>query len=83
MLMNKNDEAEYFDDYFLDGLYSDHLLQAMKCEICWDLGFCGKCDTNYKCHVLLATDEENTWEKLCPILFHDVLQPKWQIKDLA
>ncbi len=41
------------------------------------LGICVDC-SGAICHVI----EEGSGNKFCPVLFHDLVKPKWKVKDL-
>ena len=70
----------YHDDYFLDGLIPSHVLELMIANVVGDkLGICKGCEIASKCHVI----EYGTGKKYCPVLFHDVVKPSWEVKQLV
>ena len=81
-VMLENTEDIYFYDSLLapnsefDGLHHDLCEKTGLCEKCNET-----CDMNTKCHVMRKI-APNTWDKLCPVLFHDAVKPKWKLKDL-
>lgn len=72
--------------YFNDSLLAPNSeFDGLLSELCEEVGLCEKCyetcNQSQKCHVMRQIDK-NTWDKLCPILFHDAVKPKWKLKDL-
>jgi len=70
----------FHHDCFLDGLIPEHVLELMIANTVGDkLDLCTGCETASKCHVI----EEGTGKKYCPILFHDVVKPDWEVEQLV
>jgi len=87
-LYNKKREAYHYYESILPGIIPDHVLESMRvpgplCRPDWpqDNGLCEHCTFDTHCHVMEAT-ERGTWRHLCPVLFHDVLKPKWRLEDV-
>ena len=72
------------EESILDGVVSDHVLDAMTCESADDLGLCKICDSEgARCHVMRWI-APNTYKKYCPVLWHDVFKPgSWKIEALV
>ena len=70
-----------YSDYFLQGLIPEYVLNmTLVSYVDEELGLCAACEElPYKCHVI----EWETGRKFCPILFHDVVKPKWKISELV
>jgi len=70
-----------YSDYFLPGLIPKHVLDMMLADyVDEELGLCAACEELHcRCHVI----EWETGRKFCPILFHDVVKPKWAISQLV
>jgi hypothetical protein len=83
MLRDKKGEPYYYEDYILPGIFPESTFEAMHCEVAESLGLCEKCDVQgARCHVLVHVVEYE-FQKLCPILFHDVVKPRWQIAEIV
>lgn len=69
----------------LPGVIPEHVFQAMNPKVCEDLGLCGKCGgQDTKCHILWKIPgKEYAYEKLCPILFVDTVNPDFKLKDIV
>jgi hypothetical protein len=66
-----------FTDAFLPGIIPPRRIEQTSCESAEDLGLCEKC-TGAPAHVI----EEKSGRKFCPVLFSDLVKPKWTAKDL-
>ena len=44
-----------------------------------ELGLCELCDMDEHCHPI----NSETGEKYCTVLFHDLIKPKWKIKQVV
>lgn len=82
----RDDDLVIFEEALLPGFIPDAVVDMMRCErVERDLKLCRHvgCQQAYHCHVLLATKDPHTYEKLCPVLFHDVVKPEWKVEELA
>lgn len=83
VMLKKGDEPDYYEDSLLapnsafDGLAAVMCQESGLCDMC-----AAVCDQNRKCHVMRQI-KKNTWDKLCPILFHDAVKPDWKPSDLV
>ncbi len=56
---------------------------------CDELGLCEKCievcDMNRRCHVMrrVVSKDGEYYDKLCPILFCDLVRPPFKVEDLV
>ena len=78
-----------FEDYFLPGIIPERVLQLMEANtVDEQLGLCAKCDVHgIRCHVMVQIPEDEThyeeaYKKICPVLFHDVVKPKWKVSQV-
>lgn len=71
-----------YEDYFLDGFIPTRVFDLMKANIASELGFCEKCDLATKCHICKKIIGEESYEILCPILFYDVIKPRWTLSEI-
>ena len=81
----KTGEPYWFEDSILPGIFPDSTFDAMLDSVVDSLGLCAKCDVaGARCHIIDESKDENGFcRKLCPILFHDVVRPKWRVKDVV
>ncbi len=81
-VMLDNREDVHFEDSLLapnsdfDGMLSELCEESGLCEKCYEI-----CNMNRRCHVMRKIGP-TTWDKLCPVLFHDAVKPKWKLRDL-
>jgi hypothetical protein len=61
----------------------EHVFEKMECQLVHELGLCTHCPADWRCHILWETHVKGTCEKLCPILFCDVVKPPWTVEDLC
>ena len=47
------------------------------CEICHETS-----DLAYRTHVMIKIENTDWWSKHCPVLFHDIVKPKWKVKEI-
>lgn len=74
-------EPVLFEDSLLD-IYPQRTLELMEFnKVPEKIGMCKECNLDTRCHVMVEIDK-NTSMKLCPILFHDVVKPRWKLKDI-
>ncbi len=67
------------NDCFLPGIVPVHrIAQTYASYVDEVLKLCASC-SGAICHVI----EEGTGKKFCPILFADLVRPKWRVKDLV
>ncbi len=80
----KSGDVRRIDDYMLDGLVPDHVIEAMRDSVADDLGLCRICESGgRRCHVMRWIGR-NKWDKFCPVLWHDVFKPlSWRVEELA
>ena len=45
-------------------------------------GICHDCHLDTHCHVMVEIAKD-TYRKLCPVLFHDVIKPPWKLSEIA
>ena len=83
-LASKDGFSEAFEDSLLPSLIPDQTLQLCRAEVAQKLGLCDICEMDYKCHVMIEdVPGSNCWSQYCPILFHDVFQPPWELADVV
>ncbi len=83
---NKDGDWFYFHDALLapdsafDSILSSNCRELGLCEKCWEV-----CDQDEHCHVMRKKRDENGeyYDKLCPILFCDLVRPAWKPGDLV
>jgi hypothetical protein len=84
MVRGKDGYARWVYDSVLPGLIPDHVFDAMVTDVVDDLGLCKLCDVQgARCHVFEEVQDGNGGRKMCPILFHDVVKPKWKVEDVS
>jgi len=78
-----------FSDYMLDGIIPERTLELMEARnVDEKIGLCALCDVHgVRCHVMVKIPDEDTpygesYKKLCPVLFHDVIKPKWKVSQV-
>lgn len=77
-VMAKGEEA-LFEEAILPGIYPARQIGHTFARFVEStLGLCETCEGRV-CHVI----EEGTGKKFCPILFHDLVRPKWRVQDLV
>ena len=76
-LKDRKGEPFNWEDGFLPGIIPAHQIEHTACQFVEALGICKTCEGTLA-HVI----EEGTGRKFCPILFHDLLKPKWKVRDL-
>lgn len=78
----KTGNAEYYDDVLLPGFYPEHVFDLMVAGMVHkEMGICEHRDMACHCHVLHWIDEHKA-RKLCTVLFHDLIKPRWKLKDV-
>lgn len=91
-LLDKNGEPYYFRDVLLDGIIPKHVIEMMDPRfVSNELDLCKECPMDCHCHVLVLDQDTinkkdgsgESYSKLCTVLFHDVVRPKWKLKDIA
>jgi hypothetical protein len=84
--LHKGDDLIWFEESLLPGFIPDHVIDMMRCErVERDLKLCHhvKCEQAYHCHVLMRVEgDDHTFDKLCPVLFHDIVKPDWELSEL-
>lgn len=77
-------EAHWVYDAILPGLIPDRIFDLMEARFVEEeLDLCKLCDVEgARCHVI-QEDPEHRGRKLCPILFHDAVQPAWRVEDIV
>lgn len=80
-------EPYYYKDSWLPGMFvPPRVLSLMLCEFVDEvLGLCAyDCPMASCCHVCVRIphEEQDTYWKLCTVLFHDAVKPKWKLKDV-
>ena len=90
ILRTKKCGAEWHTDSFLPGLIPDRVFDMMECSFVEnEIGLCDKCDVRgARCHVFEVIakhedDEDYYGRKMCPVLFNDVVKPKWKVSDVV
>lgn len=78
VILERRGEIEYREDYFLDGLIPQQVLDMTRDQFADELGLCAPCELTSHCHVI----EQPSGRKYCPVLFHDVVRPAWKLKEL-
>ncbi len=77
--------------WFRDSLLAPNSeFDSISSAICEESGLCEKCyeicDQSSHCHILRLTKDDygyEVWDKLCPILFCDIVKPPFQVKDIV
>lgn len=77
--LNRRGKVFQFKDRILKSVYDFDLLLA---DLADELGLCKDCPFDCVCHVLRKINE-NTWDKLCSVLFHDLIKPPWKLEELT
>jgi hypothetical protein len=73
----------WITETIIDGLFCpDHIVELMYLSVCREIGLCDNCEVAYKGHVGLRIGD-HTEKLLCPVLFHDIFKPSWEVKELA
>lgn len=74
-------DAFWFEDGILPGLIPDRVFDLMVDTVVDDeLGLCKLCDAHgERCHVV----EQGTGKKFCPVLFNDVVRPRWKVAEVV
>jgi len=80
--LKKNGEPELFQDGILDFIPKRTFDLMEVNQVPEKLGLCEHCDLDTVCHVMEDIGEL-TSRKLCPILFYDVVRPRWKLSDLT
>lgn len=77
-------DARWVREAVLDGIVPARVVALMTCESADSLGLCRICDSDgARCHVLVNIGP-HTYEKYCPVLWHDAFKPSsWRVEDLA
>ncbi len=80
--LRKKGEAELFCDSILDFI-PKRIFDLMEVsQVPKKLGMCDHCNLDTCCHVMENIDEF-TSRKLCPVLFYDVVKPRWKLSELT
>jgi hypothetical protein len=85
IILRKRDKIVWHQESLLPFMYNEALIDGMRAEFLDKEGYCKACDVKgSRCHVMIPDrdGDPDTWEKLCPVMFHDVFKPKWKIKDI-
>ena len=77
-LKDRKGKLFIYEDSLLPGIIPRHQIEHTSCEFVEKLGICETCHGTLA-HVI----EEGTGRKFCPVLFHDVVKPKWKARDLV
>ncbi|RMG02753.1 MAG: hypothetical protein D6726_06965 [Nitrospirae bacterium] len=72
----KGGDAEWHIEGLLPGVIPEKALSNTHESVAEKLGLCKDCSGTLS-HVI----DFATGKRYCPILFHDVVKPKWKIKD--
>jgi len=75
----RNGEVIQFTDRIDNSMYNFDLLLANTID---DLGLCKNCEFDCHCHILRKI-ARGTWDKLCSVLFHDLVKPPWKLEELT
>ena len=76
------------NDCILPGLIPDRVFDLMEVRVVDELGLCENCSLDTSCHVMRLIEkphpspEQDWFDKLCPVLFHDVVKPRWKLEKL-
>ena len=76
-LRSKKGKPYLHRDNFLPGLISQNLIEHTLASFVEKLGICDNCH-GHLAHVI----EEKTGRLFCPILFSDLVDPKWTAMDI-
>lgn len=77
--LSVKDRLIYFEEGILPGIIPVHqLAQTYSSYVKEKLKLCSACGGSIG-HVI----EEVTGKKFCPILFHDLVRPKWRVGDIV
>ena len=84
----KDGNPAWVRDCILPGIVPDHVFDLMTVEVVErDLGLCRLCDVQgCRCHVFEVLGDYDDCEvgrKMCPILFHDAVRPRWKVDDIV
>lgn len=82
MIFLRRRGGRYFSDALLPGIVPPRTLALMEVRAVDELGLCKSCDFGSHCHVLVQI-AQHTFAKLCPILFQDVVRPRWRLEDVV
>jgi hypothetical protein len=86
---HQNGEWYYLTEALLPGIIPNHVFDMMECPFVEnELDLCRLCDVqSTRCHIELerrvGRSKRILRQKLCPILFHDVVKPKWKLDDIV
>lgn len=80
--LTKNGEPELFRDGILDFIPKRTFDLMEVNQVPEQLDLCEHCDLDTHCHVMEDINEF-TSRKLCPVLFHDVVKPRWKLSELT
>lgn len=76
---DEDTEWSFSEDNFIDNVIVPKEKEVLfKSETSEFLGLCGKCEMACCSHPL---DEEG--RKWCSVMFHDLIRPKWKLRDLV
>jgi hypothetical protein len=75
-LKNKKGKTYIFED-MVPWVIPQFRIEQTLDQFVEELGICKNCDGTI-CHVI----EKSTGRKFCPILFHDLVKPKWKLNQL-
>lgn len=79
--LNRKNKLILFEDYILD-IFPKRTIDLMEFnKVPEKIGMCDDCNLNSHCHVMERI-AENTFRLLCPILFHDVVKPRWKLSEI-
>ena len=72
-----------------DGVYFSELdfipvekIKLCSSDIADDLGLCKNCSFASRTHIFLE-ESEMSYQKLCPVLFHDMIHPEWTLEEIV
>lgn len=82
--LTKNGEPYLFEDSFLDFI-PNRIFDLMEVsQVPEKLGLCEHCELDAVCHVMQEIENRpGVYRKLCSILFHDTVKPKWKLSELV
>jgi len=79
VILKTRNSYERFEETLLD-IFDKKAIEQTECTFVRELGLCDvcakTCDLNTRCHVLIPI-RDGVYSKHCPVLFCDIVRPKW------